>query len=415
MYVGVDLAVVAAHQAWVFDDQLERLGEHTFEPTASAIAGFVDWLFALADGRQFAVGLESPHGAVVEALLDRSVPVFHINPKKVDRFRERESVSGAKDDRRDARVIARALSTDFPCFQEVVPNAPEIVRLRELSRERDVIVEERKAHANRLRDQLLRFFPHSLKLCGAADERWFWELLSVAPSPVVARELKARSVQTILNRRKIRRLTATQILEILREPAISVADGMLEACVGRVTRLIAVLEAIDENLRQVEADLRRTLTRLRESEGSSQGKGEHRDIDILLSMPGVGEIVGATVLAEASAALQARDYSILRTTGGVAPVTKASGKRRKKHAIVGMRQACNQRLRNALHHWAAGAATTDDAAKRHYQELKAKGMTRGRALRGVADRLLRILVAALKSGRLYDPACATHSPYSKAA
>lgn len=148
MYVGIDLAVVAAHQAWVFDDELRKLGELAFEPSASSIASFVDWLFRLADGRRFAVGLESPHGAVVEALLDRDVPVFHVNPKKVDRFRERESVSGAKDDRRDARVIARALSTDFHCFQAVVPSVPEIVRLRELSRERDAIVEDLKANTN---------------------------------------------------------------------------------------------------------------------------------------------------------------------------------------------------------------------------------------------------------------------------
>jgi hypothetical protein len=35
--------------------------------------------------------------------------------------------------------------------------------------------------------------------------------------------------------------------------------------------------------------------------------------------------------------------------------------------------------------------------------LRAKGHSHGRALRGVADRLLAVLIAMLRSGTLYDP------------
>jgi transposase len=72
--------------------------------------------------------------------------------------------------------------------------------------------------------------------------------------------------------------------------------------------------------------------------------------EILASLPGVGRIVLATLLAEAWDALQRRDYAALRSLTGAAPVTKRSG----KSLIVIRRQACPQRLSNAMYHWAHG-------------------------------------------------------------
>ena len=41
-----------------------------------------------------------------DSLLDRGFAMNAINPKQLDRLRDRISVAGAKDDRRDARVAA---------------------------------------------------------------------------------------------------------------------------------------------------------------------------------------------------------------------------------------------------------------------------------------------------------------------
>ena len=38
--------------------------------------------------------------------MERGFTVHSINPKQLDRFRDRISPAGAKDDRRDARVLA---------------------------------------------------------------------------------------------------------------------------------------------------------------------------------------------------------------------------------------------------------------------------------------------------------------------
>ena len=70
--------------------------------------------------------------------------------------------------------------------------------------------------------------------------------------------------------------------------------------------------------------------------------------------------------------------------------------------MVVMRRACNLRLRNAVYHWARVASQSNERSRAHYARLRAKGHGHARALRGVADRLLKMLVAILKSRKLYD-------------
>ena len=94
-----------------------------------------------------------------------------------------------------------------------------------------------------------------------------------------------------------------------------------------------------------------------------------------------------------------RDYDTLRTYSGAAPVTKRSGKR----ASVHMRYACKPRLRQALYHWARTSIQRDAAARAYYDALRQRGHAHARALRSVANRWLRILVAMLRTGTLYDP------------
>ena len=116
---------------------------HTERRSASAASHsglgmleFCDFLQALTHGEAsaLAVAIEVPHGPIVEALLEHNYAVFSINPKQLDRFRDRHTVAGAKDDRRDALVAADSLRTDQHCFRRVRPDHPDLIRLRELSR-----------------------------------------------------------------------------------------------------------------------------------------------------------------------------------------------------------------------------------------------------------------------------------------
>ena len=66
------------------------------------------------------------------------------------------SPAGAKDDRRDARVLASARRTDPHCLRRLEPTDPAIIELREWSRLDEDLTRERVSLANRMRQQLWR-------------------------------------------------------------------------------------------------------------------------------------------------------------------------------------------------------------------------------------------------------------------
>ena len=86
----------------------------------------------------------------------------------------------------------------------------------------------------------------------------------------------------------------------------------------------------------------------------------------LLSLPGIGNKVLATLLAAGNDAVRRRDYHALRCLCGVAPVTRRSG----KSMIVTRRQAAHDRLRDAAYHWARVAAQRDPVSHDKYRSLR---------------------------------------------
>ena len=101
-----------------------------------------------------------------ESLLEQGFRVYSINPRQLDRFRNRFCVSGAKDDRRDAMVLASALGTDRRHFRRLEPRGPDIIVLRELNRTREELVGERTRLVNRFRGLLWRYYPQFGELTG---------------------------------------------------------------------------------------------------------------------------------------------------------------------------------------------------------------------------------------------------------
>jgi transposase len=401
VYVGIDWAS-EAHQVCVLDASGKVLSERQVRHEAQALQALATALIEYAGGAAaaVAVAIEVPHGAVVETLLERGLAVFALNPKQLDRFRDRFTVAGAKDDRRDARVLADAVRTDRRAFTRARLPAGIVLELREETRIHDELRTEWSRATNRLRQQLARFYPQLLAV-GEVEEPWLWALYELAPTPAAAAQLRRARLTQLLHTHRIRRHTADSVLEQLRSPALTVAPGTVEAAQRHIELLLEQLRLLHRQRQQCERRLATLLTREEFTTVCSKDgpRREHSDLEILLSLPGAGNLVAATMLAEAGQAIATRDYTTLRTRTGVAPVTRRSGKK----LTVLMRYACNEPLRNACHHWAQNATQWDPRSQQRYAALRAKKHSHGRALRGVVDRLQAVLIAMLRTGTLYDP------------
>src|SRR5262249_33237697 len=158
-FVGIDWGS-QQHQVCVLDRDRRRVGDRSVDHDGASLARLATWLWSMSAGQpqRVAVAIEVPRGAIVEGLLERGFHVFAMNPKQLDRFRDRHSVAGAKDDRRDAFVLADSLRTDRPSFRRLHLDAPQLLVLRELSRAEETLLEAFRRSANQLRDQLHRFY-----------------------------------------------------------------------------------------------------------------------------------------------------------------------------------------------------------------------------------------------------------------
>src|SRR5712691_9479196 len=365
-FVGIDWAT-EAHEVCVLDPEGQVCDRRSVPHSATALQAFVDALLERAhgDASTVAIGIEVPRGALVDVCVERGFGVYAINPKQLDRFRDRFTAAGAKDDRRDAHVIGDSLRTDPQAFRRVRLDHPLVIQLREWSRVDEDLAGDLTRMTNQLRDLVYRIAPGLLTLCPAADERWLWTLLRDAPTPADQRRLSLR----------------------------------------RLERLLRV-DLLAGQRRDAEKQLERLLDALDAQEPAAGDPREHSDVAIVRSMPGIGTRVAARMLAEASQPLVERAYHVLRATMGVAPITKQSGRRR----TVSMRYACNARLREAGYHWARTGAQKDPASRAYYAQLRARGHSHGRALRSVADRLLRVLMTLLNHGQLFDLTHGQHAP-----
>jgi transposase len=346
-FVGIDLGS-ASHQVCVVDASGQTLGERSVAHSGADMAALFQGLATLtpaSDPPSIAAAAEMPHGALVEAFLERGYAVFAINPKQLDRFRDRFSVAGAKNDRRDAFVAAHALRTDRYAFRPLALGDPRLLRLRELGRAEESLQQDLRRAANQLWQLLQRYFPGLLALVPTADEAWLWDLLEIAPLPEKAARLRPSTLHAILKKHRIRRVSAQQLAELLAQPALPLAPGANAAIAEQVLLLLPRLRL----LRKQHAQLGRNIETLLEQLAGDESFQQHRDVQILRSVPGVGRIFTATVLAEAAEPLAQRDYRVFRTVSGVAPVTQQSGKTK----LVSIRRACHPRLRHAVYHSAA--------------------------------------------------------------
>jgi transposase len=406
-FLGVDWGT-QVHELCLQAQGDPKLQRQRFEHTPHYLGQMLVWIAQRIGGRwnALAVAIERPHGLVVQLLLARRAAVFAINPKKLDRFRERYNVAGAKSDDLDAAVLLDTLQKDSYAYNQVVIQQPQQLMLRELTHTLEDVEVDLQRQCNRLWDMLVGYYPALLALTGGADEAWLWDLLGLAPTPAQGAALNQEELAALLRRHHIRRIKPEQLKQCLGQPALDLAPGYVEAQAERTLILARCAQNLEAQARGLQRRIEQTLGEIARAEATAveqaPEQGAQRsptDYEIIDSLVGCGPKTMATLYSEALEPLRQRNYHQLRSLVGAAPVTERSG----KHYSVRMRYACNSRLRRAMHHAANIAWQKVGYWGEMYAALRRRGKSHGRALRGLVDRMLKVLVSMLRHHTLFDP------------
>jgi len=393
LFVGDDWAE-DHHDVEIEDADGQRLGKRRFPEGVTGLSGLhsliADHLPEDADPAEVIIGIETDRGPWVQALIAAGYTVYAVNPLQAARYRERHGTSGSKSDPGDAHVLAELVRLDRAHHRPVAGDSDTAEHVKVLARTHQSMIWSRQRQANMLRSMLREFYPAALQAFGDdLTGRDALAVLAVAPSPEQGRRLTTARVVTVLRtagRQRNHQAAAERVVSALHSEQLTARAGVVPAYAASVAALVAVLNELS---RQVDA--------LAEQVGA--GFGRHPDAEIYLSQPGLGEILGARVLAEfGDDPKRYVDARARKNYSGMAPVTRTSGKSR----VVLARHVRNRRLADALYQQAFSALTNSPGARAYYDVHRARGNTHHQALRALGNRLVGILDGCLRHHKKYD-------------
>jgi transposase len=389
IFVGIDWAE-AHHDVCVLDGQGVVLAKGRVPEGVEGISRLHAMVAEHAeDPGEVLVGIEIDRGLLVGAILVAGYRVYAVNPFAVSRYRDRHAISGAKSDPGDAKVLADLVRTDRHNHREMAGDSELAEAIKVLARAHQSLVWTRQRQVNQLRSTLREFYPGALEaLKGELASHEACSILAMAPTPDQGRRLtRPRIRRSLAASGRTRNLDrrAGEIYQALHAPQLEASPVLAEAYGQVVRSLTVVIDGLTHQIGQLEEQLAERF------EG-------HPDAEILRSLPGLGLILGARVLAEfGDDPTRYEDARARRCYAGSAPITKASGTR----LVVLARAARNRRLADACYLWAFSALNTSPGARRYYDARRARGATHHQALRALANRLVGVLHGCLTHGCRY--------------
>jgi transposase len=370
------------------------------------VSGYGLLLQLLADAGDAAdapipVAIETSRGLLVACLRAAGRQVFAINPMAVSRYRDRHSVAGKKSDAGDALVLAHILRTDLAAHRPLPADSELAQAIAVLARAQQDAVWERTCAHNKLRSLLREYYPGLL--AAFVDKRdgllrpEARAVLAAAPAPSAGAALTTSQLRALLRRAGRRRgldAEATRIQTVLRAEQLRQLP-MVETAFGR--QALALLRHLDTACANAD-DL---------ADAATTQFAQHPDAAIITSLPGLGALTGARLLAEVGDdRARFADARALKAYAGAAPVTRASG----KSHTVSHRRIKNQRLANVGYLWAFAALTASPGARAHYDRRKTAGDRHTAAQRNLFNRMIGILHHCLTTRTLYDEHLAFPAP-----
>jgi hypothetical protein len=389
IFVGVDWAE-AHHDVHVMDEDARRLGGGRLPEGVDGIARFHELVGAHTDEPgDVIIGIETDRGLFVAALVAAGYAVFAVNPMSTSRYRDRHSTSGAKSDPGDAKVLADMVRTDRHNHRLVAGDSEAVQAVKVLARAHQSMIWSRGRQTNALRSSLREFYPAALVAFDDLASKDALEVLRIAPTPALGRALSTAKIVSALRRggrqRRIE-VRAAEIQEALRSSQLEGSPLVATAMGASVSATVAVVGTMVAQIALLATEL-------------EAGFEQHPAAKIVLSLPGLGTILGARVLGEfGDEPDRYANAKSRKNYAGTSPITRASGTKR----VVLARYARNQRLAAAIYLWAFAALTASPGARSLYDAHRAAGDTHHAALRALGNRLVGILHGCLANGTFYD-------------
>lgn len=390
-WAGID-AGKGHHHVVVIDPDGKRLLSRRVANTEPDLLELIDAVQALATQIAWAIDLaDGPAALLIALLLQRVQSLVYLPGIAVNRATGGYRGEG-KTDAKDAAVIAdqARMRNDLRVLQI---QDDTIAELRMLTAHRADLSADRVRAINRLRGRLTGIFP---ALEGNLDFANHGPLVLISgfQTAEAIRAIGAQQLERWLRSRKVRRADklAAAALEAADSQQTRIVAEQLEGAL--IARLAATVLELDKELAEID-----TLI--------SERFRSHRQAELITSMVGIGDLLGAEFLAAAGDTMTAfASADHLAGYAGLAPAPRDSGKRT---GNLHRPRRYNRQLQRVFYTSAQISIQHSPASKAFYDRKRAEGKRHRQAVLALARRRVNVLWAILREEAAYQEPLATLS------
>ena len=333
------------------------------------------------------IAIETSHNLLVDFIHSRGYTLYVIAPNIVKHNRGRQGSSGAKDDDRDAQLLADILRTDRGRFIPWQADGPLVRQMRSLLSSVDDLTEHIVAQHNRLRANLLRYYPQPLIAFDTLTGPIALHFLAEFSAPSDLKGLTFAQFEDFCRRhRYFCYHFMPKMFANLQKPAPTLDEQIVPAYRMQTAFLANQLLLLTE---QKKAAIKQANLLFK----------RHPDAPIFASIPGAGELLAPKLLVMFGDHRQRYPHrSILPAIAGTCPVTVASG----KSHYVKFRRACNRQYRQTAQQLALASTRKSVWAVSYFDQVRARGHSKSHAYRCLANRWLHIIWTLWQKQQTYD-------------
>jgi transposase len=383
--IGIDAAKEVHWVAAVTADG-EVLIDRKLANTAEDIGRLAAELEALGGERLIGIDLLGGIATLVSAiLLAAGERLVHVPGLAVNRARQGGVGGQAKSDPRDARVIADQLRLRAADFRLVALENDAVAELRLLVSRRDDLVTDQTRRISRMRYLINTIHPdleRALDLTNAGP-------LTLVARYVTAAEIRAAGPKAITRHLRAKAVRAPDALAATAVAAARAHPADLRLPAEAVTADL-VRELADEAI-----DARRRIAVL--DRRLAELVAAHPDGALIRSLPGMGVVLAAEVIAEAGDLSRFRSAAALAAAAGLAPVLRQSG----KSARLMRPGYANNRLKRVFYQ-SAFCSLSHPLSRAFYDRKRQEGKRHHQAIIALARRRIDVLWALIASRRPFD-------------
>lgn len=390
IYAGVDIAKTDHVIGAVDETGAEIAKPMGFKNTEAGFERCVAWLESVAESEdEVFVGMEATGHywkACFAHLTAAGYRVCVVNPMQVHAMRRLKGLSGVKNDRIDARLIAETLRQGD--YDETRLATDEVQALRQLTRYRQALKQELAAVKTQAVCVLDAYFPEYAGLFSDVFGAASLKVLAECPTPSEVGRRRASTIAKLLSEGSRGRLGADKAAQLKAAARSSVGIRLGEdAASFQIKTQVSQIEFLNATVAKVEREVASLLARIEPN---------------VTTIPGVSTATGAQIVAEIGDVRRFGGGAAIVKYAGLNPGVDESG----KHSAEGVpiTKHGSPYLRRALWLAANRARQYDPRLKAFYDKKRREGKPHRVAVTAVARKLCHVVYAVMRDGEPYDPA-----------